>query len=86
MPLFPCRQCECIENTACAGSYWYNRHHGLPLLCSECNSGTWHGKFPKSPAAGWHVDDDGHLWRPGENPPHIKIVGAIEPTSTESKP
>lgn len=45
MPLFKCSKCGCIENTAC-GNYW-----GLPPdeppTCSECDTGKWHGHFPK---------------------------------------
>lgn len=46
MPLFNCSHCGAIENTA-LGAYWYNRAKGRPVLCSECDTGTWHGKFPK---------------------------------------
>ena len=47
MPLFNCSRCGAIENTA-LGQYWWNRRKGLPVLCSECADGEWHGKFPKS--------------------------------------
>lgn len=46
MPLYNCSRCGAIENTA-LGAYWYNRSKGEPVLCSECDTGTWHGKFPK---------------------------------------
>jgi hypothetical protein len=47
MPLFHCSQCGCIENTA-LGAYWYNKAKGKPVLCSECDTGKWHGRFPKT--------------------------------------
>jgi hypothetical protein len=46
MPLFNCSKCGTIENTA-LGAYWYNRAKDLPVLCSECATGTWHGQFAK---------------------------------------
>lgn len=58
MPLFRCDQCGVIENTA-LGEYW-----GIPpgkRRCSECATGTWHGRWEKRTAL-----------RPGEeviNPP-----------------
>jgi hypothetical protein len=42
MPLFVCERCETIENTA-LGRFWLAKKK----LCSECRSGTWHGKFPR---------------------------------------
>jgi hypothetical protein len=73
-----CRQCGCVDNTACAGSYWYNRAYGKPLVCSECGSGTWHGRFAKRSAAGMLVDQDGHLWSTEESlPTNYKIMGEV---------
>jgi hypothetical protein len=43
MPLFKCRNCGCVENTA-VGNFWNSRDHPT---CSECHTGTWHGRFPK---------------------------------------
>lgn len=47
MPLFNCSKCGVIENTA-LGAYWYNRAKGKLVLCSECDTGSWHGRFDKS--------------------------------------
>lgn len=47
MPLFHCSKCGVVENTA-LGAYWYERLEGKPVLCSECSTGTWHGRFPKT--------------------------------------
>jgi hypothetical protein len=44
MPIFVCDNCGAMENTA-LGAYWCRE--GRPRLCSECCTGTWHGKFPK---------------------------------------
>lgn len=43
MPLFICKNCGCIENTA-LGFYW---PAGAEPLCSECAFGKWHGYFDK---------------------------------------
>jgi hypothetical protein len=47
MPLFICDQCHAIENTA-LGSFWHRRSQNLPVLCSECGRGKWHGHWPKA--------------------------------------
>jgi hypothetical protein len=47
MPLFNCSRCNVIENTA-LGAYWNERRKGKPVLCSECDTGEWHGKFPRT--------------------------------------
>lgn len=95
MPLFMCRVCGCVENTA-LGNYWSagdraiwkDEDVGKPT-CSECapkfyedgtptEYGKWHGRFPKQPATGMLIDQDGHLWSIEESlPKHYKIVGAV---------
>lgn len=47
MSLFVCSQCGVIENTALTTGYWWNHCNGLPVLCSECKDGKWHGVFPR---------------------------------------
>lgn len=42
MSLYQCERCGAKENTA-LGSFWNQEEK----LCSECATGTWHGKFPK---------------------------------------
>lgn len=44
MSLYQCTKCGARENTAC-GHYWAAEEG--KALCSECHTGTWHGKFPK---------------------------------------
>ena len=46
MGVYICETCGCLENTA-AGGYWKNRRNHDPLQCSACNTGKWHGLFPK---------------------------------------
>lgn len=47
MSLFKCSNCGCIENTA-LGAYWYRKGmEGKEPLCSECDTGEWHGEFKK---------------------------------------
>ena len=74
MPLFACRQCNCVENTA-TGFYW---GQDIPL-CSECGDDKqWHGRFPKRPATGMLIDQNGNLHSEGEKlPDHYQIIGAV---------
>lgn len=46
MPLYVCDHCRAVENTA-LGKFWLRRPRKLPVLCSECATGEWHGRFPK---------------------------------------
>ena len=46
MSLYACSRCGALENTA-LGDYWWQRHEGNPALCSECETGAWHGEFEK---------------------------------------
>ncbi len=49
MSLFACSKCDAVENTACTTGYWSHicRDEPIPVLCSECADGKWHGLFPK---------------------------------------
>jgi hypothetical protein len=78
MPLFRCTQCGCVENTA-TGNYWSRPKEPI---CSECDTGVWHGRFPKRSAEGMLIDQNGHLWSQGQIdggviPSHYKIVGKV---------
>jgi len=46
MSLYQCERCGGRENTALTDYHW-NKMKGEPLLCSECETGTWHGRFEK---------------------------------------
>lgn len=54
MPLFVCDQCRAVESTATStfSRQRQERAEGKrdKLLCSECESGSWHGLFPKQVA------------------------------------
>lgn len=79
MPLFRCDTCGCIENTA-LGEYWLRDRDGKPVLCSECHTGTWHGRFKKRSAAGMMVDQIGFLWTEEQSkslPSGYRIVGRV---------
>lgn len=79
MSLFSCRECGCVENTAFC-NYWGRKMDGKPLLCSECDPDIkrWHGNFPKHPAAGMLVDQDGNLWTSEQGlPSHYRILGSV---------
>lgn len=46
MSAYICEKCGVIDNTA-VGGYWGNCRNNQPKMCSECNTGSWHGHFPK---------------------------------------
>jgi hypothetical protein len=66
MPLFECSRCKGVDNTA-LGSFWQYHSKGVPPLCVECETGTWHGVFPKKTAEerGLVPDGRGTLMPPG---------------------
>jgi hypothetical protein len=81
MPLFMCRDCGCVENTA-LGSFWSRNREGKAPgpQCSECHTGKWHGEFKKKSAVGALVDSDGFLWFNHESLPRNKnILGCVLP-------
>ena len=82
MPLFRCCSCGCVENTALS-NYWQVAVKEN-ACCSECDPaiGQWHGQFPKRPATGMLIDQNGHLWsretvEVGRLPPSYRIVGEV---------
>jgi len=56
MPLYECQKCGTVENTAC-GNFW-NAESVSEAVCSECHTGTWHGRFDKMKADGGWVRDE----------------------------
>ena len=60
MPLFKCCKCGCVENTT-LGDFWTNQ---IEPICSECETGKWHGRFLKINAteAGYYKDSNGFLY------------------------
>lgn len=67
MPLFECTKCHAVENTACSETAWWNRAKGIPMLCSECGDGKWHGVFAKQlvSESRYVTGKDGFLEPPG---------------------
>ena len=67
MPLFECSKCHAVENTATTQKFWWNRANDLPVLCSECGDGKWHGIFPKKPVSetSYVTNSQGFLEPPG---------------------
>jgi hypothetical protein len=71
MPLYQCKKCGAVENTACANYWWrtnpaLHKDDGLPPeVCSECDPeiGKWHGEFPKAvfPIGSIYTDDEGNM-------------------------
>ena len=65
-PIFQCHKCGCVENTALSG-YWFKEDK--PALCSECDpefKNKWHEKFPRIPAKGYFLGNDGFLYHKEE--------------------
>lgn len=62
MPLFKCSKCSAMDNTATTSGYWWNKAQNLPVLCSECADGKWHGLFPKQTPeeAGYELGPHGY--------------------------
>lgn len=89
MPMFLCSKCHHAENTALS-NHWIDKRAGQPLLCSECETGTWHGRFPKRHAAGMHLASDGYLYstesvsdnRDRFQRQGIRVVGTVQPDGT----
>lgn len=47
MPLYVCSQCSAVDNTALTEFFARVDLDGEAPRCSECITGTWHGKFEK---------------------------------------
>lgn len=89
MPIFACRECGCIENTACCNYWWRTQMENKTALCSACDPkiGKWHGEFTRRSASGMLVDENGHLWGRDESvPKHCKILGAVLPEMKKGGP
>ena len=88
MPLYRCSQCGCVENTA-TGRFWgqtwaIRKGDSDGCKCSECLTGTWHGRFPKTSADGMVEDEGGFIWmedeiKNGISPLHNRVARKIEP-------
>jgi hypothetical protein len=61
MPLFKCAKCHAIENTALS-NHAVDWCEGRDPICSECETGRWHGRFPKRHAVGMNLASDGFLY------------------------
>lgn len=91
MPLFACRECCCIENTALSNYWSATSLENTPALCSACDPEMkrWHGAFKRRTAAGMLVDEQGQLWSSLEGvPKHYKIIGSVSvmaPSHTTNK-
>lgn len=61
-PLFICDGCGALENTA-LGRFWGEKPGDKK--CSECATGTWHGRWPKN-----EPTDPGNrlIYRPAARP------------------
>jgi hypothetical protein len=47
MTTFTCTACRTVDNSATSPSYWLRIAIGLPVICTACETGTWHGLFPR---------------------------------------
>lgn len=46
MGCYICDKCGTVDNSA-IGGFWDNYRKKIAPMCSECNTGKWHGYFPK---------------------------------------
>lgn len=85
MSLYQCPKCGVVENTA-VGLFWTSRKEPL---CSQCDTGKWHGLFPREDAAkaGYFKDANGYIYHPDSVDPEtmewtynrqFKMVGKCE--------
>lgn len=58
MSIYKCDECGCVDDTLYS-NYWNN---GKQLICSECETGKWHGQFNKVQATGLLLGSDGFLY------------------------
>lgn len=86
MPLYMCRKCGSVDNTA-TGGYWaqqMNAHDAQRQhepLCSACDPavGSWHNLFPRRRAEGYVQDKNGYLYLPEEADGYFKHMGPFKP-------
>lgn len=60
MPLFECTRCGTVDNTALSPTFWRKHTDRVPVLCTECETGTWHGEWEKQTVAQYEAK-----WGPG---------------------
>jgi hypothetical protein len=86
MPLFMCRKCGSVENTALS-NYWttqmsaYEAGEKHEPLCSACDPdiGAWHNQFPRRSAEDYVQNKAGHLWTKTEAEGSAKHMGPFTP-------
>lgn len=57
MSIYICEKCGTVDNTA-IGGYWSNVSEKEDPKCSECNTGKWHGQFPKKNWSEYGTEED----------------------------
>lgn len=87
MPLYMCRSCGSVENTA-LGSYWqqemvaHEAEQPFAPKCSACFTGEWHGKFPRKSAAGMMTDKgERYIYSEQETAGYFKHMGPFHPVA-----
>ena|ERR1035437_9476176 len=60
MPIYRCEKCGNVDNTALT-NFWTRKG---PALCSTCDTGKWHGAFPRTSADELLLGSDGFLYDP----------------------
>lgn len=91
MPLYMCRSCGAIENTA-LGEYWrqqmdaHENDGQFEPKCSECFTGKWHEKFPKKIADGMMTDRaERYIYTKDETAGYFKHMGPFHPVTVPSQ-
>lgn len=86
MPLFMCRKCGSVENTALS-NYWttemeaYRAGKRHEPLCSACDPeiGAWHGQFERRLATDYVQNRSKHLYTKAEAEDRAKHMGPFTP-------
>ena len=90
MPTFLCERCGAVENTA-TSNYQYRKCENLQVLCSKCETGTWHGRFERKHWSSYGLDvvlraqkeNRGDFINGKEHLRNIGVIGSKKETSKE---
>lgn len=90
MSTFICSRCGAVENTATC-NYWVNKYEDKPVLCSKCETGLWHNKFPRKHWSEYGIevilklqkDNQGDFVNGREHLRNIGVIGSKKNTVKE---
>lgn len=90
MSTFLCTRCGAIENTA-TSNYYYHKLEGQPVICSKCETGKWHDRFPRKHWSTYSIDEllklqkkeQGDVINARQHLRNIGIIGSKKSTYSE---